>query len=149
MLSPHLLKYVLCAPLLFVPLFSAAQTGQATGHEVPGSKMSIPGAAVSTAAASTLPYRSAFQDYKAFQDSPLASWRAANDEVAQAGGMAGHAMSNANEMGVQKKTTPAVSGHDMDAMTGKAAGDPPVNPANQKPAHPPSMAPPAHDDMHK
>jgi hypothetical protein len=47
-------------------------------------------------AAPQLTYRSAFADYKPYQDTPLANWREVNDTVAQAtvgaSGHAGHSM---------------------------------------------------------
>ena len=36
------------------------------------------------------PYRSAFSDYQRYQDPDIASWKAANEEVGQVAGHAGH-----------------------------------------------------------
>jgi len=59
-----------------------------------------------------LTYRSAFADYKPYQDAPLANWRKVNDTVAGApggaSGHAGHGMGGMKDMeGVERPRTAA------------------------------------------
>lgn len=73
-------------------------------------------AAVNEKAASAIPlYQSAFADYKGFQEPEIRSWRAANDQVRDAGGVSGHDMS-------KMSGAAAMPGHDMQSMSPDAAG---------------------------
>ena len=56
-----------------------------------------------------LTYKSAFADYKPYQDAPLANWRALNDNVVGApGGASGHAGHSIGGMkGMEMSPTPA------------------------------------------
>ena len=83
--------------------------------------MSLPMLAVAQASKppSLLNYRSAFGDYKPYQDLPVGNWRAVNDAVAGAAGgasgHAGHGMSGMPGMADMPKpaaSTPAVPMHD-------------------------------------
>ena len=60
-------------------------------------------------ATSQLTYKSAFADYKPYQDAPLANWRALNDNVVGApGGASGHAGHSMGGMkGMEMSPTPA------------------------------------------
>ena len=59
------------------------------------------------AAATTLPYESAFAGYRAYQEPQLQSWQEANAQVAKAQPHAGHAMS-------KMKAADPHAGHAMD-----------------------------------
>lgn len=62
-------------------------------------------------------YQSAFAGYQGFREPAVMSWRAANDQVRDAGGMAGHDMSKMDGGA-------AMPGHDMSKMNDAAAATP-------------------------
>ena len=83
-------------------------------------------------AASRLPYKSAFDDYKAYEDVPVANWRQVNDTVRRAAAEgAAHAAHDSRD-----------SGHPESASSSKETA-PPHAPAEQHGAH----GQPAHHGM--
>lgn len=93
------------AVALCLPLSTLAQTGRADPSDP-------------KAAAPQLQYRSAFFDYKPWQDIKPSDWRAVNDNVrgaaATGGGRAGHtAAPSSPAASAPAKTMPAHSGHQM------------------------------------
>lgn len=102
--------------VIFIPLVAAAQTSDRDPLDTPTT-------------ASSAPYKSAFSDYKSYQDPELMPWRAANDTVREFGSMAqmeGMDGSKATEStgagGPQDKAgqenRPAEPAHDMGKMNG-------------------------------
>lgn len=57
----------------------------------PGAAPATPDRSSSASAPVTLSYRSAFTDYRAYSEQPVASWRDANDKVNQIGGWRAYA----------------------------------------------------------
>lgn len=66
-------------------------------------------------------YESAFSDYKPYKEPTVMSWRQANDQVRETGGMAGHDMS---AMGAKSGHGNAGHGGGATPSTGTSAGDP-------------------------
>lgn len=60
---------------------------------------------------SSMAYQSAFADYKPYKESVVMSWRAANDQVRDAGGMQGHDMAT-----MKSQTDDPHAGHAMSSM---------------------------------
>lgn len=91
-----------------VPLLLLAITPSVTlaqSHTPPGA-----GTAVTPPAAASL-YHSAFADYKPYKEPVVTSWREANDQVRDTGGMQGHDMD-----AMQSKADDPHAGHDMTKM---------------------------------
>jgi hypothetical protein len=102
----NLLSRLTPAVALCLPLLAIAQAGR-------------PDPADPKAAAPALHYPSAFADYKPWQDTKPADWRAVNatvrDTAAKGGGHAGHAMpanpSASAPAAASKAAAPAMPGH--------------------------------------
>ena len=69
-------------------------------------KPAPPDSAAPTVAASSTPFKSAFEGYQAYSDDKMTNWRAANDEVARIGGWREYAK-QAQELDVKPVATPA------------------------------------------
>ena len=102
--------------VIFIPLVAAAQTSGRDPLDTP-------------TVASSAPYKSAFSDYKSYQDPELMPWRAANDTVREFGSMAqmesmdgSKATESTGAGGPQDKAgqenRPAEPAHDMGRMNG-------------------------------
>lgn len=74
-------------------------------------------------AAPTLPYRSAFEDYRPWSDQPPASWKEANETVGRIGGWRAYAREASGEAAPASSSEPAAPG--APAPT----GNPPPAPA--------------------
>lgn len=102
---------------------------QPAAHSQPQSPAN-PG--VAAAQSPTSPeYQSAFSDYKPYKEPVVMSWREANDQVRDTGGMKGHDMAT-----MKSQTDDPHGGHDMSSMGAKpSAGIPAgsaIAPAAQK-----------------
>ncbi|MDO9196116.1 hypothetical protein [Rhodoferax sp.] len=71
-------------PVALTVAMPMALAQPSTGSATPDSKSAAPSSV-------TLSYRSAFADYRAYSEQPVASWREANDKVDQIGGWRAYA----------------------------------------------------------
>lgn len=91
-------------------LSAALSAGTAIAQEQAASRTA------GAAAAPTPLYQSAFSDYKVFLEPQLMSWRAANDQVRDGGGMAGHDMSKMKSLNPGTAGEAVMPAHDMNSM---------------------------------
>lgn len=97
-------------PLFILAIAPPAALAQAQAQSHP--------AAVTATAPSSAAYQSAFADYKPYKEPVVTSWREANDQVRDTGGMQGHDMAN-----MKSQPDDPHAGHDMSTMRANPGGD--------------------------
>lgn len=102
-----------------VALLAAAATVVRAQPASAASAAPAPHSSASAASASTLGYRSAFEGYRGFSDSPVGSWRQANDLVAKIGGWQAYAREAQGGPPARSASAPAAEGDKaMSSMPG-------------------------------